>query len=532
MGRPLAIWAVAALAGALGWWAFLFTLDDAYIAWRYASNLMDGHGLVWNPPPFRPVEGYSSLLWVLLVTAIWAVTGVEPPDAANPVLLGFSTAALGLVAFIGWRMPLGERLAPWRATLLALVLAGTVTNRTWLIWSSSGLETSLLTLGLLGWLAVGWFARPGAGRTAGLCALAALIELTRPDGLLFVAFAGLIALREAWVARRPAALLHALPLGIPAAHLLWRWSTYGDWLPNTYYAKHAAAWPLSGAIYLSCFLVEYALWVPLLVALVAAWRRRDGLWASIGWPGASALATLAVVGQFAYYTFDVGGDHFGFRIYQHVVPLAWLGAVFALDRGGWSARASLGALVATLGLGAVIPWTHHLRTEHLGEPKDGQNTHLISPAFPAPLRPWPMLWEAQQEWLRNHFVCIRRRGHVNYITRQQARYPSREAARSIDFGPDIPVIALNGVGYPAWVMPQVAVIDQLGLNDAVVARNPVVRSRRKMAHDRVPPAGYVDCFRPNVSARDGRVRVQRRPNALTDDDVRRCEGPGRFTDPR
>ena len=42
-----------------------FDIDDAYISFRYAQNLLDGHGLVFNPGD--PVEGYSNLLWVLHV---------------------------------------------------------------------------------------------------------------------------------------------------------------------------------------------------------------------------------------------------------------------------------------------------------------------------------------------------------------------------------------------------------------------------------------------------------------------------------
>ena len=33
-----------------GWKLFLFTTDDAYIAFRYASNSLAGYGLTWNPP--------------------------------------------------------------------------------------------------------------------------------------------------------------------------------------------------------------------------------------------------------------------------------------------------------------------------------------------------------------------------------------------------------------------------------------------------------------------------------------------------
>ena len=60
------------------------------------------------------------------------------------------------------------------------------------------------------------------------------------------------------------------------------------------------------------------------------------------------------------------------------------------------------------------------------------------------------------------------------------------------------------VGYLGWVLPQVAIIDALGLNDYVIARNEATRAEqsdrpeRQMAHDREAPEGYVECFRPNV----------------------------------
>ncbi len=58
----------------------------------------------------------------------------------------------------------------------------------------------------------------------------------------------------------------------------------------------------------------------------------------------------------------------------------------------------------------------------------------------------------------------------------------------------VPHLALVG-----WVLPQVAIIDRFGLNDKVVARSPTsTPPKRKMAHERRPPSGYVDCFQPNV----------------------------------
>ena len=45
---------------------YTFLTDDAFISFRYARNLSQGHGLVFNPG-FERVEGYTNFLWVLLL---------------------------------------------------------------------------------------------------------------------------------------------------------------------------------------------------------------------------------------------------------------------------------------------------------------------------------------------------------------------------------------------------------------------------------------------------------------------------------
>src|SRR5213075_1752282 len=42
-------------------------IDDAFIFYRYAKNLVHGHGLVYNVG--ERVEGITSLLWTLLIAA-------------------------------------------------------------------------------------------------------------------------------------------------------------------------------------------------------------------------------------------------------------------------------------------------------------------------------------------------------------------------------------------------------------------------------------------------------------------------------
>jgi arabinofuranosyltransferase len=95
--RPIlpALVALAVLVGVYGGWSlFWFYTDDAFIAFRYVSNAMLGHGLVWNPPPFLPVEGYTSFLWVRLLEGLWRITGLEPPQAANWLSLAFGYLSL------------------------------------------------------------------------------------------------------------------------------------------------------------------------------------------------------------------------------------------------------------------------------------------------------------------------------------------------------------------------------------------------------------------------------------------------------
>jgi arabinofuranosyltransferase len=89
------------------------------------------------------------------------------------------------------------------------------------------------------------------------------------------------------------------------------------------------------------------------------------------------------------------------------------------------------------------------------------------------------------------------------------------------------VLAYHTIGVPGWVLPNVAVIDWFGLNDVVIAHSKPTRSAseaRQMAHDRGPPEGYIECFRPNVFVlKKYGFSVRPRERALTDAEIRACE---------
>ena len=126
-----------------GWRLFWFLTDDAYISFRYISNSVLGYGYVWNPPPFRPVEGYTNFLWVVLLDVVWRVFGISPPQSSNYISLFFSYSTLVIGAVMLFRIRWNPTLRKHLMLFTGLFLFGVITNRTFLAWSSSGLETAM-----------------------------------------------------------------------------------------------------------------------------------------------------------------------------------------------------------------------------------------------------------------------------------------------------------------------------------------------------------------------------------------------------
>lgn len=534
---------LAAVGLYIGWNLFWFLCDDAYIAFRYVSNSQFGWGYTWNPPPFRPVEGYTSFLWVVLLDAVWSHFGILPPESANTLSLAFSYGTLALTIAFVLRLRLSAGLDRQRPAILGLVLIGTLTNRTFLAWTSSGLETGMFTSLFLLWIFLVTCVSGGVLHLALVSTVASLAALSRPDGLLLVAASGGLGawrVGRALFEARPTGphLAGLLPLGITVAHVVWRHETYGYWLPNTYYAKHIGAWPLAGILYFASFLLEYAFWVWLGVALYAArraWRfvRDHGVRDALGDRGLDDAFVFRLVGaatilfQFAYYTLLVGGDHFEYRIYHHLVPLALITLPWLTDRLRFSPRRTLAVLATMIVLGLPVPWIHWWHTHGL---ERRQQTFMlrykVAPHLPLPVRWYGRAFDALQDWLISRFVGSRHQGHKIFCKFQLEHFPSREEGLKID-PTDFPVLAHVSVGVPGWVLPKVAIIDMLGLNDAIIAHTSPARSsqvNRFMAHDRKPPQGYVGCFRPNLEADDkGRLIWKERQEPLTAADIVRCE---------
>ncbi len=229
---------VFGVAGGLFAWnlsrSWLYLTDDAFISLRYAARFAQGLGLTWNDG--ERVEGYSNLLWVLLLSVPSAL-GLDPVGAM--VGLGLLSTAATFALLLRATGPLG-RLGQGAAAF-ALALAAPLG-----VWTQAGLEGPLFTtlglgavvslLPLLG-AGPGPLLSPALGRAGLFLGLACL---TRPDAPVLVAglAAGLfLAGGQDRRALGRAALLAAIPALFTLAQLGFRLAYYDDWLPNTAHAK-------------------------------------------------------------------------------------------------------------------------------------------------------------------------------------------------------------------------------------------------------------------------------------------------------
>ena len=121
-----------------------FGVDDSYIFFRYAENVGDGAGFVFNRG--EPAgEGFTSWVWLLLL-AFFHVLGVKLLVAAKVVGIVFHLAGGLVVFFIVRRIAGKDTTATLSAGLLA---AAFLLNYRLIAHSVSGMETSLYILALV-----------------------------------------------------------------------------------------------------------------------------------------------------------------------------------------------------------------------------------------------------------------------------------------------------------------------------------------------------------------------------------------------
>ncbi len=134
-------------------WESRWVQDDAYISFRYARNLVEGDGLVFNVG--ERVEGYTNFLWTLMSAAPLAAGSDDPLPSMHRagLVLWFATYGLLLVFGVG--------LVSRKVYTAPLVAAPLVAHWSFNQWYLSGMETPLVAFLTLLVLVIFAFQEPG-----------------------------------------------------------------------------------------------------------------------------------------------------------------------------------------------------------------------------------------------------------------------------------------------------------------------------------------------------------------------------------
>ncbi len=388
------------LVGINMWRVRSFTIDDAYISYRYARNLARGLGLVYNAG--ERIEGYTNFLWTVLLAGAIRV-GLDPDVTAK--ILG----ALSAFGALGFTYLLAERLKPFEVLpcVATWLLASSIVFSGYAVF---GLETSFFVFLLLAgtWLffresdaAVAALPKPDRGAWNRALPLSGLVfglaGITRPEAPMYIGILMLFLGRRFFSGQNILrGALFVLPV---AAHVLWRRSYYGTWLPNTlsaktgdlsaqigwgwdYFQKYATT--VGPVLYLGIFGVA--------VSYVA--RRREAL----------AFAVIAVL--VAAYIVCVGGDWMpAYRFASPFEPFAFL--LVDLAARDIIDRRSRVATLAFAGFAAVV------MAQRGGSLESGRRWILNED------RAWRDRTEGTARWLLEHkpgTLALGDIGYIGYVT--------------------------------------------------------------------------------------------------------------------
>jgi len=221
---------LAAVAGlVIAVQAIPYQLDDAFIAYRYAESFVAGHGLTFNPGS-APVEGFTSPLWVLLLSVVAGLGGAGQLPIAGTAMGLLSYLGLLAAAFLALR----DGKSPNWSGALAVGLLATLPGVTF--YATTGMESLLFT-----WLVVLFCATVLEAIPLKWTLLPlALIAWTRPEaGWLPVVMVAALVGSSGWSRLRVRSTWTPLAVVMAGGVFLvaLRWLYFGLPLPHTFYAK-------------------------------------------------------------------------------------------------------------------------------------------------------------------------------------------------------------------------------------------------------------------------------------------------------
>ena len=226
-------------------------VDDSFITYRYAQNLVQ-HG-VWNWNPTGDyVEAYTNF--------IYAALAIVPESLGLSSLIFFKIFGCSIILYLCIR--LHQLLGPHYAFFVSLAFI--LANPLFYIHAYSGLETPLY-IALLFELVIGLSRDKEEWSEKRLFFLMLLLPLTRPEGALYSIFGFAF---FAYEKRRVESKFTLAAIGLLSIiYFSLRYAHFGQLLPNTFYVKSGV--PFSARRILDYVFSSFALWgVPFLIFFV------------------------------------------------------------------------------------------------------------------------------------------------------------------------------------------------------------------------------------------------------------------------
>jgi len=311
--------------------------EDSFIGFRFAKNIAEGNGLVWNTGE-SPVEGYTNFLWIIFCSAA-IITKTNLLVFVQVAGISFSIITLIYIYFFC------SKLLEFNSYSSLIACAFLAVSGPFATWASSGMETNLFAL-----LVIAscyhelsyWKSRKKVSLI--LCfTFCFLAALTRPEGLgIFI----ILFIMHSYRALREkkskeiinytflALIIFVIPFSI---YFIWRVSYYGYLFPLTYYAKTGGGvlqW-LRGAKYLFFFIIHFLLLLAPLIILLF-WEKLESVnkmkLFSLRWFNSQIVSRrygiiLCFVMCIAYsvYIVLIGGDYMAmYRFFVPILPFIYI----------------------------------------------------------------------------------------------------------------------------------------------------------------------------------------------------------------
>jgi arabinofuranosyltransferase len=461
-----------------------FVIDDALISYRYSDRLLHGKGLTWNDGEF--VEGYSNLLWVLVV----ATGGLIQP---NLVLVGW---VLGLIANITTLASIAWAFGRSPKTSIFAVIGGLLfiaCSECFAFWGIAGMETALLNA-LLSWALVLAYRLPADSTfltELRPSVLFGLLAITRPDGVLFGVAAGigeLIRNGGTRISIRRSIAFAGAAIAFMAVQIAFRLAYYGSLVPNTSFAKLAFNFEriLDGGAYVGTgAMVNGALLVTIATTMIVLWRSHR--WQPFRQNAIFVMPGLVWLG----YVCAIGGDWFPFeRQWQPALicfTLAASGLLSMLSPVRAPRLALLAVVVVVLDVAAQA-------TRNPYVPVFNQTTKFME-TLRSDLKRADPSGRAEREFL-SAALASREDSLRDYHGEYQECIALGRLLHTA-FNASRPLIAVGGAGCLPF-RSELPALDMFGLNDAYIAHHPPPDMGHGPIGHELGDGGYVLSRKPDL----------------------------------